>query len=239
MGWNDLRDTAFETVAEHELSLPARSEGWHAVVFEEPLDLGLKDAASDADRVLLALSENRSVWWGLCPTRSEIAQMVEHSHHDTCWHGLGTMGTMRLGPAVPLGEAANIINGYHRRFSRGPTNMWMSRPGESLPQELTLTWDSPVSLGHVDITFDNLASSRADNPWESGQRVLPMLAKVYDLSAWVADEWVCLAEEEENTHRFRTHSFESVETSQLRLRILATHGGNGQARVYALTARNG
>ena len=239
MGWNDLRDTAFSTVAEHEFCLPGRFEGWYPLVFEEPLDLGLKDAASDADRVLMALSENRSVWWGLSQAHPEICEMVEHSHHDTCWHGLGTMGAMRLSPTVSLGEAVNVTNGYHRRFSRGPTNMWMSRTGDALPQEITLTWDEPVCMGRVDITFDNLTAKRADNPWESGERVLPMLAKAYDLSARVEGEWVCLAEEDGNVHRLRTHLFDPVLAQQLRLRIRETHGGNGQARVYQVVVRAG
>jgi len=222
MGWNDLRDTAFQVVAEHEFSVPGGFEGWRALAFAEPLELGLKDAASDADRVVIALSENRAVWWGLSQDQPEICEMIEHSHHDTCWHALGTMGTMRLHPSVPLGEATNVVNGYHRRFSRAPTNMWMSRTEDALPQEITLTWDECVSIGRVDITFDNLAASRADNPWESGERVLPMLAKAYDLSAKVGDEWVCLVEEDQNIHRFRTHRFEPVLASQLRLRVLAT-----------------
>ena len=237
IGWNDLRDTAFTTIAEQAFSLPGGFEGWHPLIFAEPLNLGLKDAASDADRVLMALSENRSVWWGLSQARAEIGEMVEHSHHDTCWHSLGTMATMRLSPTVSLGEAASVTNGYHRRFSRGPTNMWMSHTEEALPQELTLTWNEPVRMGRVDITFDNLASTRADNPWESGERVLPILAKAYDLSARVGDEWVCLVEEDENIHRFRIHRFDPVKADQVRLRIRATHGGDGQARVYQIAVR--
>jgi len=229
-GWNDRRDAAFATVAESEFVLPGRFEGWFTIAFDEPLALGAKDPTSDADRLILALSENRSVWWALAREQWEIGEMVEHSHHDTCWHGLETMATMRLTPEIPLGDAASAASGYHRRFSRGPTNMWISRA--PLPQELVLTWPRPVAFDRVELTFDNLPSRRADNPWESGARVHPMLAKAYDLSIRQDGQWACLADEDNNIHRFRVHAFESVSTDQLRLRVQETHGEDGQARVY-------
>ena len=232
-GWNDLRDAAFSAVAEREFVLPGNFEGWFALEFDEPLELGAKDQASDADRLIVELDENRAVWWGLSQEQKEIGEMVEHSHHDTCWHGLGTMGTMRFTPTIPLGEALNVVNGYHRRFSRAPTNMWISR--DPLPQDITLRWHAPTSFDRVEISFDNLVPQREDNPWESGARVHPMLTKVYELSIWQDEQWVDLFREENNIHRFRIHEFEPVSTDRLRLRILDTHGEGGQARVYQIS----
>ena len=229
-GWNDLRDAAFDAVAENQFLLPGKFAGWFTLSFDEPLELGIKDPASDADRLIVALSENRSVWWGLCQKQQEICEMVEHSHHDTCWHTLQTMGSMRFAPEIPLGEGENATNGYHRRFGRGPTNMWISR--DPLPQEILLNWPGPVNFDQVEITFDNLPPSREENPWESGERVHPMLVKAYDLAAWQEEEWVTLVREENNIHRFNIHAFETMTTDRLRLRIHETHGEDDQARVY-------
>ena len=90
-------------MAEREFVLPGNFEGWFALEFDAPLELGDKDPASDADRLIVELDENRAIWWGLSQEQGEVAEMVEHSHHDTCWHGLGTMGAMRFTPTILLG----------------------------------------------------------------------------------------------------------------------------------------
>jgi hypothetical protein len=163
--------------------------------------------------------------------------MVEHSHHSAQWRSLAdassaVMALLRLTPPPPLGEAANVLDGYHRRFSRGPTHMWMSDPAQGLPQDLTLTWAEPQTFDSVHITFDNLAAARHEYPWENGTRVLPILVKAYQLAIWSKGTWRTIAREEENHHRFCRLTFEAVQTDRLRLRVLSTHGGTGQARVY-------
>ena len=142
---------------------------------------------------------------------------------------------MRLQPAPCLGEAENVINGFHRRFSRGPTNMWMSDPAQALPQELILSWPEAQEFDQVSLTFDNLPQHRHENPWESGKRVLEFCVKEYELAVWEHDRWREIAAENCNYHRFRTHSFETIVTTKLRLRILAIHGGNQAARVYQVS----
>lgn len=236
-GWNDLRDAAFDLVAEQGFVLEPGFEGWFTVDVDPALSLPAKDGASDADRLLVALSENQQVWWGTCRPGCEICTMVEHNHHEPTWRGLDARGSMRCSPPVPVGEAGQVTDGYHRRLSRGPTHMWMSRPGAPPPHDLFLTWDQPVCLGGVDLTFDNLTATRAANPWENGTRALAALVRDYELSAWRAGEWIRLAATDSNIHRFVAHTVKPVETDRLRLRINATHGGDEQARVYRVAVR--
>ena len=232
--WNDLSDKAFGEVGCQEFELPAGFTGWHTVDFDEPVTLGKKDAAADADRVIISLNEDRNVWWALNTERHEISQMVEHSHHEDYWDALKAMGTMRLSPEVPLGDAANINNGFHRRFTRGPVNAWISKG--TAPQDIALTWPEPVTLRRIDVTFDNLVAERHDNPWESARRVLPMMAKEYELSALINGEWVKIAGDDTNIHRFRVHTFDAVTTEAIRLSVKANHGEGGEARVYQIAA---
>jgi hypothetical protein len=171
------------------------------------------------------------VHWALARRGIEIAEMVEHSHHSPAWRSLGVMAAVRLTPAPGLGEATNVVNGFHRRFSRGPTNMWMSDPESGWPQDLVLTWTQPQRFDRVDLTFDNLTRLRHENPWECGARVAPILIKSYELAYDHEGEWHQLERENQNHHRFRSHRFVPVTASKLRLRVLATHGGQG-ARVY-------
>ena len=236
-GRNDLRDEAFAVLAEFDAVLAAGQTGWAHIDLPTPLTIGAKDAASDDDRLLIALDENRAVLWALARHGCEIAEMVEHSHHAPEWRTVGAAATLRLTPAPPLGEAANVVNGFHRRFGRGPLNMWCSDPRDDLPQDLTLTWEVPQTFSEVALTFDNLTANRHDTPWESGTRVLSFLVKAYEVQALVGDAWQTLVAEPCNIHRFRRHSFAAVTASQLRLRVLATHGAGHPARVYRVAVK--
>jgi len=241
-GRNDMREAAFRPLAAVDAILPARFTGWYVIALPEPFDLGDKDPASDDDRVLIGLARNPALYWAAVapdePTcaRDEIARMVEHSPRGTRWQDVGTMGTMRLTPTPRLGDAENAVNGYHRRFSRAPTHMWISDPARELPQHLVLSWPEPQRLDRVTLTFDNLCAARHDNPWESGTRVAPWLARSYALAAWEDGRWREIVRVEDNHHRFRTHDFAPLSTGRLRLTIDATHGGGHPARVYQISA---
>ncbi|MBM3501723.1 MAG: FAD-dependent oxidoreductase, partial [Armatimonadetes bacterium] len=160
-GWNDLRDEAFTLLHRASGTLRAGSEGWFQLDLGG-VELGPKDAASDADRVLIHLDANPDVQWAMAERAGEIAEAVEHSHHSPRWKPLGATGTLRLFPAPRLGEAANVTNGFLRRFSRAPLNLWLSDPRDGLPQSLTLEWDEPQTVSRVGLTFDNLVKLTHD-----------------------------------------------------------------------------
>lgn len=231
VGWNDLSEEAFRTLGAADAVLPAGFEGWLGFDLAG-LEVGEKDAASDDDRVLISLEEAPGVWWALVAERPETAVMVERSHHSPRWREIGVMAAVRLEPAPPLGEAANAVNGFHRRFSRGPTNMWMSRPGDGLPQDLELEWEAPVRISRVCLTFDNLPAASADCPWHAGKRAMEMCVTDYDLAALVDGAWREVVSVRGNVHRRREHQFAPVTTGKLRLHVPATHGEGWGARVY-------
>jgi hypothetical protein len=231
-GRNDLRDEAFVALGDAAATLPAGHKGWLRIPFPQPLEVGRKDAASDDDRLLVALDQNAHVEWALAQGENPLAEMVGHSHHQPTWSVLEATGTLRVTPPPKLGEAVNVVNGFHRRFSRGSTNMWISNAGGEMPQELILSWSQPCTFDTVTLTFDNLAKLREENPWECGPRALPYLVSAYELSYWHKGSWHTLAREEENYHRFHRHTFSPVTADRLRLRVLGTHGEEQEARVY-------
>ena len=223
--------------------LPAQFAGWYVIALPEPIELGDKDPASDDDRVLVALARNPDLRWAALAAPGEtaracgeIARMVEHSPRGTRWQEVGVMGTMRLTPGPRLGDAENAVNGYHRRFSRAPTHMWISDPACELPQQLLLSWPEPRRLDRVTLTFDNLCAARHDNPWESGTRVAPWLVRSYALAVWEDDGWREIVRIEDNHHRFRAHVFAPLSTTRLCLTVHATHGLGYPARVYQISA---
>ncbi len=228
---NDLRIEAFAEIGSLSAELPASHEGWFAFRFSRPLEIGEKDGTSDDDRVLLSLDQQSNVELALSRRPCEIAEMVERPAGSERWSRLGVMAALRLAPAPALGEAANAVNGFKQRFSRGPTHMWMSDPAQGLPQDLFLAWRSAKKINEVHLFFDNLTARRHDYPWECGSRVLPGLVKAYELAYWDGHAWRDLAKEDGNHHRFRRHSFCDVTAARLRLRVLAAHGAP-VARVY-------
>ena len=230
-GRNDLRDEAFQPLHTAAALVPADFEGWLDVDLGG-VDIGEKDAASDDDRLLISVSQNPNIGWAVAQRSCEIAEMVEHSHHSPRWRSVGAMATLRLDSAPALGEATNAVNGFHRRFSRGPTNMWMSDPADGLPQELVLAWDQQQTFGRVCVTFDNIPRLTHDNPWHCGKRVLGMCAKDYDISVQQGGEWHEIVSVQDNYHRWRVHDFAAVTTNRLRLRVLAAHEEGFGARVY-------
>jgi hypothetical protein len=229
-GWNDLNDSAFEQVAQLGGRVPAGFEGWCRV--EGLVELPAKDPAADADRLLVTLNEDQHLWWGLVEPTCELCEMVEHSHHQPHWTPVRARGSMRFQDELPLGQARQVTDGFHRRFSRGPTHLWMTPADVAPPHELVLTWDQTTPIGRVEIQFDNLPPTRAESPWEAGLRVHPMLVREYTLDLGNGGQWSTVVAETGNIHRFRVHSFAPQSADQVRLRILATHGDGGQARVY-------
>ena len=234
VGRNDLRDGAFEVCGEVPFDLPPAHEGWISVNVPPHFHLTAKDAASDDDRLLIALEENRQVSWALARDRNMLAEMVEHSHHTPEWRLVDAMATLRMTPPPHLGEAGNIIDGFHRRFSRGPAHMWISDPQQGMPQSIILNWAEAQTVDEICLTFDNLTAFRHDQPWENGTRVLPYLVKAYTVDTWQDGAWHELVRETCNYHRFRRHQFSSVSTNKVRLHVIETHGEHEAARVYQI-----
>ena len=234
VGRNDLRDGVFAQCCEVPFTLQSAFEGWLSVDIPSDMRLTPKDAASDDDRLLIAVDENRNVSWALAQKKNPMVEMVEQSHYRNEWRLVDAVPAIRLTPSPSLGEAQNIVNGFHRRFSRGPTNMWISDPMLGMPQDVSFTWSEAQLFDEIRLTFDNLTAFRHDQPWENGTRVLPFLVKAYAVDIWKNGEWHELLNECCNIHRFRCHSFAPVSTHKLRLRILSTHGAGEAARVYQI-----
>jgi len=237
-GRNDLCDSAFAEVARTAGTVAGGFEGWHTFRFSPAAQIGEKDCMRDDDRLIVALCGNRNIDWALSALPCEIATMVEHGHDSAEWSDLRAMAALRLDPPPSVGEATNVTNGFKQRFSRGPTNMWVSDPSAQLPQDLTLTWEEPQEFGDVVIVFDNLTARRHDYPWERGARVLPALVKSYEIWCREDGKWLLLACEDRNHHRLCRHRFDPVRADALRLRVRETHGGPS-ARVYELRVMTG
>jgi len=129
----------------------------------------------------------------------------------------GTLG-FELEPASAPYAAANIATGMTRPETG--TNLWISQPGQPLPQAVTVEWPDPVTLDRVELTFDSQLSGWI---WEGP---FPLVARDYAVDACVNGVWRPLVAETGNIQRRRIHDVERTAASALRVTVLAANGGN-------------
>ena len=129
-----------------------------------------------------------------------------------------------------------MVNGYHRRYSTNPVNMWISATGEPLPQTLTLSWPQPQTFNCVQLTFDTLRRAYVEMPINREELgVSGQCVRDYDLQVWQDGAWCNILQERGNYHRYRVHRFASgLHSDRLRLVVLATNEKGWPARVYEI-----
>jgi hypothetical protein len=138
----------------------------------------------------------------------------------------GTFGFEVLPESRPY-AAGNVASGMTRPETG--TNVWISDPGAPLPQALSLAWPGPITISSVELTFDSQLSGWI---WEG---VFPLIARDYRVEACVNGVWQTVAGVAGNYQRRRVHTFEPVTTSEIRVTVDATNGGN-TARLYEIRA---
>jgi hypothetical protein len=113
-----------------------------------------------------------------------------------------------------------------------------------VPAWLELRWETPISIGEVQLIFDTglhrfLTLSQADGytrrmHWGAPQ---PETIADYRLEYRDGDEWRVAMEIRGNYQRRRVHRFTSVTTEALRIVVLRTHGLDHaricEVRIYA------
>ena len=121
----------------------------------------------------------------------------------------------------------NVINGYSR-IKDAKDYMWVSSEKESLPQWLELSFDSEKEISGIYLTFD----SDMTNP--SVLRPVyndPIqLVTGYNVEVLSGEQWVKVAQVEDNILRRRIHHFESIKTKKVRVNVLASND-NKTARI--------
>ena len=126
--------------------------------------------------------------------------------------------------------ACNVINGYSRILDAG-NYMWVSDPGQALPQWIEVALDKPQTVSSVFLTFDtdmNNPPAAAANP----PRV-PQCVRDYQVACRTPEGWMPVAEVSDNILRHRIHRFRPLEADRVRLIVTATNGAPS-ARVFEI-----
>lgn len=199
--------------------------GHHEVAFVPDLPIVCQANAP----VALIMEPNPDLGWWLTEHEPPGTQAASWDDELGYWRWLHGTFWFNLEPvSTPFG-AEQVLSGVTRPETA--TNMWISDPGEPLPQGITLAWPEPVDISRIHLTFDSQLSGWI---WEG---TFPMIARDYRIETRdpSSGEWATVAEVTGNVQRQRVHSFPATTTGALRVTVLSTHGG-ATARIVEVRA---
>lgn len=134
----------------------------------------------------------------------------------------GFTRAFRVDPPQACFAPINVVTGVTRPHRW--TNLWIADPAAAIPAHIDLHWEESIALLKVELTF----AGHLDTPFEMlppGHRD-PETVSDYRLLADVDGAWKEIAAVRGNHHRRRVHDLgTSIETSRLRIELLATCGG--------------
>jgi hypothetical protein len=231
MEWgSDNRRALFAAVATATATAAASSVSW--VTFDVGRDLAPGDPASDEPRVNLLLHGCDGVSWARSRRRYDFARRLHLEPGADRYGSDGDSCLFRLDPAPAYGEAANVINGWNRRFSTNPLNAWQADPDADGPAWLELAWHEPIAAAAVRLTFDTITRAYREMPYDSEQRVSPMCVRDYLIERCEAGRWSTVAQVRDNYHRHRVHELAAAAVSALRITVLRVWDERLPARIY-------
>jgi hypothetical protein len=200
--------------------------------FARPQSLIPVDPTSDENRYGLLLAACPGVEVGVDPHHYDFALRLWHEAGDELYSVAADCHAFALDPAPAYGEAANVVNGWHRRFSTNPVNAWLSDFDQPLPQSLTLTLPQPAQVARVHLTCDTLERSYLDTPINCDERYARRGVTDYRVEVETGTGWETVAEESGNYQRWRVHRFPAREARAVRLTVLGVRDPQYRARVY-------
>lgn len=170
-------------------------------------------------------------------THREIPYPVEGPQPLIEWQRLPRRRTfcLRTGPQTEAYQPEKAIGGYARPY--GGPNMWASeriRPGHE--EWLQLRWPEPVTVGQVEVIFDDDVDEDLTNlhhhrtPFDT----MPTLIRDYRIEAEVETGWLVIDRVEANRCRHRAHPLQPCSTRAIRLVVEAT---NGADRAHVMSVR--
>ena len=215
--------------SEEDLSVAEATvaQGKHEVSFTFDCDL---PAANRPYWILLRATEN--LGWAFSKSEepgSQAAARKDQYFTDPGTEQLmhrerGTMG-FALSPANHCFGGEQVLSGVTR--AEASANMWVS--GDGMPQWLKLSWEEPVELSGVQLTFDNGLDLPIGKWCQRGQS--PSLVRDYCILFFHNETEVGRIEERDNRLRRRVHTVPLAFVTSVRVEVTATWG-LAQARIY-------
>ena len=216
---SEWRVKYFHRIATAEAVLPAQFEGY--VKFSFNAQFAPKNPLTDDDRMALVIhSEEAGIEIGRCDGFYSYVRSIEgygvSKEGEQQYHVRPRSCFYKLSPAPLYGEAIQILNGQNRRFSENPHNMWHP---VSLPADITLSWETPVTVEEARITFDTLERTAWEMPYENNTRVSPQCVKKFHLAFYLDGKEVYVHCEDDWHNRLAKIAVPKITADQLVLTI--------------------
>ncbi len=141
------------------------------------------------------------------------------------WRRMGGSHLFRTTPPSRPYGAGNVLSGFAR--PENWTDIWISDPGEELPQSIEVQLPRAGPLQEVRVTFD---TDLDDLPVIGPSK---RCVRAYDLRVGRAGNWQTVASIRDNHHRLLTHRLDGIEGDAVALDVLETWG-DPSARVYEI-----
>jgi hypothetical protein len=125
--------------------------------------------------------------------------------------------------------AENVVNGYNRAY--GLPNMWLSDPSDAQP-ELALSWDVPVTVNAVQITFAIDTTLRIYRDVHTS--VMPLIGQDFVIQARVDGQERTVAVVQDNFKKVCRIAFDTIITDRVSFRFDRSY--TGQIGVYEVRA---
>ena len=197
-------------------------EGNYCGLKEIKFDLSLENAKNymtDDDRLLAVITtESDSLYLAYKEKLNSHIRMVkgiDNGEFTVCPY----TPYFEISPSVNLGRAANILNGYNRRFSENPLNMWVPN---KMPAYLKLNWNEKIKAKEIRITFDTLERASHDMPYECGKRASAQCVKSFDIELLSNNEVVKVIKETMHHNRLYVNTFDEIEIDEVKLNLHET-----------------
>lgn len=209
-----------EVVGQASAEVPAAYRGWVTFRFDLDLPGGYyvlrPEACPDVDWVGSKKSD----------PRLRLAKLTEGNG----WWTTPGCGGFRVFPLSYPSRPELVVDGVARPDRRG-THMWISDPGDPMPQWLQVTLREPAECDEVSITFD----THLDHQNYRRQVPEPECVRDYTLLGLPADggEPFVIAQVTGNFYRRRVHRFTPRRLAGVRLEVMATNG-DPSARVFEM-----
>jgi len=231
---SDHRLERFTTLASVKKTLKAGFEGY--VRFDLGIKTEPKNKMTDDDRIMLLIKcDAEGVEIAKNDKLISYARRVDGYTLDK--NGKEKFKVVpgsafhKISPAPLYGEAELVLNGYNRRFSENPHNMWHP---EKLPADITLELASRCEVNELRITFDTLERAALEMPYESNQRVSPQCVKKYTVKLYDGQNEVFSYDQDCNHNRLEIIKAGGVMADKAILTVKETWCPTRTAGVYEI-----
>lgn len=149
---------------------------------------------------------------------------------------LARKATVKASAETKAGAAANVLDGTNRDIMDGNSHQWQAEMKGGEPW-LEISWDKPVKISNVQLTFDTGSHRRLmltgdDGVYNSQERgPQPETVADYVIEAKTKSGNQVLAKIENNFLRRVEHTFEPTEVESIRIKVQRTNGDE-LARIF-------